>query len=70
MKEPRDTTWDSWEDPVNPEEVKKVTTIKPYVDDSDWENANLSQGKRSDINHQYSTHPHSLHQRRRRARRR
>lgn len=58
----KDWLGDSVEEPV----VKKEDD--GYIDDSNWENANLSQGKRSDINHQYSTHPHSLHQRRRRNR--
>lgn len=44
----------------------KIKEREEYVDDSDWENANLSQGDPSDINHQYSNHPHSLYQRRRR----
>ena len=58
--------WGFWLYEEEEIEEKELEDDSDYIDDSDWENANLSQGDPSDINHQYSNHPYSLYQRRKR----
>ncbi len=63
---------DEWAKWLNEDEsTKDGAIIIPQVfkrsgKDHDWENANLSQGERSDINHLHSTHFQSAYQRRKR----